>query len=116
MTDDVSERTVFEVETDAAAQAWLDAHPCASRTIDYEVRLCCGGGRLRDVHVRSSTAGEDQGDHVASSLSDGTSLLIDRRAAARLPSRFALTISGFGPFRHLDLVLSPEQWGRLLYD
>ena len=111
------EEKVFEVEADSAAQAWLDAHPCAgSRRIDYEVKLCCGGGRIRDIRVRSPKTREDEGDDVAIDLSDGTCLLIDRRAAERLPSRFALTVRGFGPLRHLDLDLSPEQWGALLYD
>jgi hypothetical protein len=107
----------FEVEADPAARAWLDAHPCAGwRRIDYEVRICCGGGRIRDVRVRSAKTGDDDGDDVATALSDGTPLLIDRRAAARLPSRFGLTVRGLGPLRHLDLAMSPEQWGTLLYD
>jgi hypothetical protein len=113
----VSQEKVFEVEADPAAQAWMNAHPCAgSRRIDYQVRLCCGGGRIRDVRVRSPKSAEDEGDVVAVGLRDGTSLLIDRRAAVRLPSRFALTVSGRGPLRHLDLLLSPEQWAALLYD
>jgi hypothetical protein len=43
-------------------------------------------------------------------------LLVDRRAARRLPSRFGLTVRGVGPFRRLDLDLSGEEWGALLYD
>lgn len=114
----MSDRQAFEVEADAAAQAWLDSHPCAGlRRLDYEVTLCCGGGRIRSVSLHSSKVAEDRGDDVAAPLGDdGTVLLIDRRAAARLPSRFGLTVRGFGPFRHLDLDLSPEQWGVLLYD
>jgi hypothetical protein len=49
-------------------------------------------------------------------MDDGTPLLIDRRAAARLPASFGLTVRGLGPLRHLDLDLDGEQWGRLLYD
>jgi hypothetical protein len=113
----VVESTAFKVEADAAAQAWLDAHPCTgSHRIEYEVRLCCGGGRIRNVSVRTPKVGEDDGDHLAAAISNGGQLLIDRRAAARLPSRFGLTVRGFGPFRHLDLDLSAEQWGVLLYD
>jgi hypothetical protein len=42
--------------------------------------------------------------------------LIDRRAAARLPtSRFGLTVHGLGPVKHLGLDLEGEQWGQLLY-
>jgi hypothetical protein len=46
-------------------------------------------------------------------LEDGTRFLVDRRAAARLPSHFALTMRGLGPSRHLDLDLGGEQWGAL---
>jgi hypothetical protein len=49
-------------------------------------------------------------------MDDGTKFLIDRRAAARLPSHFGLTVRGLGPLRHLDLALEGEQWGTLLYD
>jgi len=42
--------------------------------------------------------------------------MIDRRAAARLHSRFRLTTHGVARFLHLDLELEAEQWGRLLYD
>ena len=51
-----------------------------------------------------------------SALCDGTEVLIDPRAGARLPSRFGLTVRGIGPLKHLDLDLEGEQWGRLLYD
>jgi len=43
-------------------------------------------------------------------------IAIDPRAAARLPSRFRLTVRGLGRFKHLDLDLTGEQWGALLYD
>jgi hypothetical protein len=49
-------------------------------------------------------------------LDDGTKFLIDPRAAARLPSRFGLTVRGLGRLKHLDLDLAGEQWGTLLYD
>jgi hypothetical protein len=57
-----------------------------------------------------------KGDYVPATMDDGTPLLIDRRAAARLPATFGLTVRGLGPLRHLDLDLDGEQWGRLLYD
>jgi len=42
--------------------------------------------------------------------------LIDRRAAARLPtSRFGLTVRGLGTMKHLGLDLEGEQVGELLY-
>jgi len=49
-------------------------------------------------------------------MDDGTKFLIDRRAAAKLPSRFGLTVRGLGRLKHLDLDLDGEQWGTLLYD
>ena len=55
-------------------------------------------------------------DYVSATMEDCTRLLIDRRAAARLPSRFGLNVRGLGPLRHLDLNLDGEQWGALLYD
>lgn len=48
-------------------------------------------------------------------MQDGTSVLIDGRAARRLPPRFGVTTRGFGRRKHLDLVLDGEQWGELLY-
>jgi len=48
-------------------------------------------------------------------MEDGTRFLIDRRAAARLPAGFGLTVRGMGPLKHLDLDLEGEQWGELLY-
>jgi hypothetical protein len=61
-----------------------------------------------------------RGDEVDSCstaiLEDGTRLLVDSRAAARLPSRFALTVRGLGPFKHLALDLDSDHWGALLYD
>ena len=49
-------------------------------------------------------------------LHNGMKIAIDPRAAARLPSRFRLTVRGLGRFKHLDLDLTGEQWGALLYD
>ena len=53
--------------------------------------------------------------NASGTLTDGRSVLIDRRAAARLPERFTLTVRGLGPLKHLDLELDGEQWGELLY-
>ncbi len=66
--------------------------------------------------VRDQTSNDDRRDFVTAVLGDGTRLLVDRRAARRLPSRFGLTVRGLGPFKRLDLQLSGEQWGALLYD
>jgi hypothetical protein len=68
------------------------------------------------VSVRTPSRKDRQRDYVTGVLGDGTKLLVDRRAARRLPSRFRLTVRGIGPFRRLDLDLSGEEWGVLLYD
>lgn len=102
---------------DAGARAWLDSHPpAARRVLGYSVARCCGGGRICTVQVREQSRRDDVSGHTPVVFDDGTELLVDPRAAARLPSRFGLTVRGFGPLRHLDLVLDGEQWGRLLYD
>ena len=68
------------------------------------------------VSVREVSSNGDLARFVSGVLDDGIKVLIDRRAAARLPSRFGLTVRGIGPLKHLDLDLEGEQWGRLLYD
>ncbi|TMG67503.1 MAG: hypothetical protein E6H86_05295 [Chloroflexi bacterium] len=106
---------MFEVEADAPARSWLDSHPAAAYVIAYDVHRCCGGGKICQVQVRKLTE-RDKTDHfVSASLDDGTRFLIDRRAAARLPRRFGLTVRGFGRMKHLDLSLQGDQWGELLY-
>ena len=108
---------LFQVEVDAEARAWLDSHPSpAPRVIVYEVKRCCGGGKICNVRVRKSSRRDDVDKYSTATLEDGTKFLVDRRAAARLPARFALTMRGLGPFRHIDLDLDSEQWGALLYD
>jgi hypothetical protein len=107
----------FQVEPDAAARAWLEAHPSAGpRVIAYKVARCCGGGRICTVQVRDKSRRDDLSRHTPTVFADGTELLVDPRASARLPASFGITVRGIGPLKHLDLVLSPEQWGRLLYD
>jgi len=114
----VAGRLTFEVKRDEAAREWLDTHPAARgrRVLAYNVKRCCSGGKICSVQVREQSGHEDLSRHTPVVLEDGTELLVDPRAAARLPSRFGLTVRGFGPLKHLDLVLDGEQWGRLLYD
>ena len=84
--------------------------------IAYEVKRCCGGGKLCLVSGRERSRKDDRREYATAVLADGTKLMVDRRAANRLPPRFGLTVRGRGPFRRLDLELSGEQWGALLYD
>jgi len=108
--------TRFQVEADGAALEWLAAHkPEAPRVIAYEVHRCCGGGRICRASVRELSQGDRRENYATGSVEGGAEILIDRRAASRLPPRFGLAVSGVGPFKHLDLVLDGEQWGELLY-
>jgi len=107
----------FRVEADWRAQEWMRSHASdAPRVVAFDVQRCCGGGKLCSVSVRRHARKDDQRDFVTAVLGDGTRLLVDRRAARRLPPRFGLTVRGLGPFKRLDLALSGEQWGALLYD
>lgn len=106
----------FQLEADSSALEWLGSHPASEpRVIAYDVHRCCGGGKICIVEVRERSRRDDPADYQIGTLDDGTTFLIDRRAARRLPSRFGLTVRGVGPLRYLDLALEAEQWGDLLY-
>lgn len=110
-------RSTFRLRADARAREWLDLHPSEEpRVIAYDVHRCCGGGKICQVTVRERSHKDDSSAFASGALDDGTRFLIDRRAAARLPATFGLTVRGFGPLKHLDLDLEGEQWGTLLYD
>ena len=83
----------------------LDA--ARSQRIQYSV-----GADARVTNLAATTAAM----HLVGDMSDETRIAIDPRAAARLPSRFRVTVRGLGPFKHLDLDLDGGQWGVLLYD
>ena len=113
----MSSEPAFRVDADAAARAWLESHPAAEpRVISYEVTRCCGGGKICSVRVRGATERDRSSALARAVLEDGTIIRVHEQAAARLPARFALTVRGIGPLKHLDLDLEAEQWGRLLYD
>jgi hypothetical protein len=99
------------------ARAWMEVHPSRGPCVlAYRITRCCGGGRIRTVQVREQDGKDDVSNHAAALMGDGPELLVDPRAAGRLPARFGLTVRGLGPLKHLDLALTGEQWGRLLYD
>src|SRR2546426_7544846 len=107
----------FVVEVDAAARPWLDSHKAdGPRVITFALHRCCGGGKICNVRVLDAARRDDISSYEAAILPDRTKIVIDPRAAARLPSRFRLTVRGLGPLKHLDLDLSGEEWGALLYD
>jgi len=104
------------VQPDARALAWLQAHPSPEPlVIAYDVHRCCGGGKICSVSIRHRSQADTASAFAPGRMADGPEVLIDNRAAARLPERIGLTVRGRGPLRHLDLVLEPEQWGDLLY-
>lgn len=106
----------FQVEVDAKARAWMQAHPASEpRTIAYDVHRCCGGGKICSVAVRELSQKADTGSFATGTTEDGMRVLIDPRAARRLPARFGITVRGIGRWAHLDLDLTGEQWGDLLY-
>lgn len=106
----------FTLEADDRAQSWLVAHPSDQPlVIAYDVHRCCGGGGICQVTIRRLSRKDDRTRLVTGVLDGGATVLIDPRAASRLPSRFGLTVRGLGPLRHLDLELDGEQWGQLLY-
>ena len=107
----------FRVDADSRAEEWMRSHITEEpRVVAYDVKRCCGGGKLCMVSVRGRSRKDDRRDYATAMLADGTQLMVDRRAAQRLPPRFGLTVRGLGPFRRLDLDLSGELWGALLYD
>jgi hypothetical protein len=107
----------FHVQADQSAQEWMRSHIAdRPRLIAYDVHRCCGGGKICTVTIRERSRGDDVRDYATAELPDGTRLLVDPRAAHRLPPRFGLTVRGLGPFKRLDLDLAGEEWGALLYD
>lgn len=106
----------LSVEADPKAVEWMRSHIADVRVIAYDVQRCCGGGKICTVSVRERRRKDDRRHFATAVLGDGTKLLVDCRAARRLPPRLVLTVRGFGPFRRLDLEFSGEEWGALLYD
>ena len=105
----------MRLDADERAQAWLKEHRAEEWAIDYDVHRCCGGGKICSVLVRQAGGRREREDYVAADLPDGTRFVVDPRVAKRLPSRVTLTVGGIGPLKHLDLQLSGEEWGELLY-
>ncbi len=107
---------LFRLRADAAAKSWLQAHALTEPlVIAYEVHLCCGGGKICQVKVRRMSRDDEPATYASGVTDEGGRVLIDKRAAAKLPARFGLTARGLGPLKHLDLDLDPEDWGELLY-
>jgi hypothetical protein len=114
-------RERFELRVDDQAQQWLDDHPQASRLfIAYmSSRACCSGALVCDVRVRVDTTASQPDSRgaswVALGLLHGREVLIDSRLIDTLPAQLRFIQRGVGPFRHLDLDLSSDQWADVLY-
>src|SRR5438094_8749499 len=88
----------FQLEPDAGAREWLDTHPSAKTcVVAYDVRRCCGGGKICQVTVRDLSPGDETDRYAPGALCDATSSLIDCGASAALRARFGCTLLGFGP-------------------
>jgi hypothetical protein len=107
---------MFHVHADAAAESWLQTHAHTEPlVIAYEVHRCCGGGKICQVKMRRLSRDDEPAAYAFGVTADGRRVLIDKRAAAKLPATFGLTVRGLGPLKHLDLDLEPDDWGELLY-
>lgn len=103
-----------KIELDEHAREMVAAHPASSWAIDYEVHRCCGGGKICEVKVRELGVTERRDGYIRTTGGGGAQFLIDPRAARRLPAGVLLTVRGRSK-KQLDLVLSGEEWGELLY-
>jgi hypothetical protein len=114
-------RDRFELRVDDQARQWLDEHPQAWRLfIAYmSSRACCSGARVCDVRIRVDTTASQPDTRGASWVTLGLlrdrEVLIDARLIDRMPAQLPIIQRGVGPFRHLDLDLSGEQWADVLY-
>jgi hypothetical protein len=114
-------RDQFAFSVDGQARQWLDEHPQASRLfIAYmSSRACCSGARVCDVRIRVDTTASQPDTRgsswVALGWLRGREVLIDARLIDRMPAQLRFVQRGVGPFRHLDLDLSGEQWADVLY-
>lgn len=110
----------FVLSIDDHARRWLDHRPHATRLfITYISSLaCCSGASVCDVRVRvdaQTSQREARGSWVALGVLDGREVMMDSRLVDRMPAQLRFVQGGAGPFRHLDLDLSSEQWATALY-
>jgi hypothetical protein len=113
------ERITFSV--DDRARVWFEGHPDVSRlfTSLMSTRSCCSGARMCDVRMRVNVDSSRHANALATWIPkgrvEGCDVFIDARLVERMPAHTRLTARGLGPFRRLDLDLTGEQWGELLY-
>lgn len=74
---------ILQLEADSDARAWLDSHPSPEpRVIAYEVKRCCGGGKICSVRVRGRSRGDDVSKYSTAVMTDGTHFLVDPRGGS----------------------------------
>jgi hypothetical protein len=112
----------FELSIDDDAVKWLDDRPHARQLFIafMSSQACCSGGaQICDVRVRIDANGAQRDARGASwvtlGLVNGREVMMDSRLVGRMPERLRFVQRGIGPFRHLDLDLSSEQWADALY-
>jgi hypothetical protein len=112
----------FELSIDDDARRWLDDRPQARQLFIafMSSQACCSGGvQVCDVRVRidanSSRRNASDTSWVALGVLNGREVMIDSRLVDRMPAQLRFVQRGMGPFRHLDLELSSEQWADALY-
>jgi hypothetical protein len=111
---------LFDVAIDPSAEEWLGQHRGTEKLfIGLTTSNCrCAGVLIRDVRVRVSQPSQRAavsprwlpiGDAA------GRPVLLDSRLRSTLPRQIPITTAGIGPFRHLSLDLSGEQWAEVLF-
>jgi hypothetical protein len=112
----------YELSIDDDARQWLAERPQARQLfIAYmSSQACCSGGvQVCDVRVRIDASRSHRNasgaSWVALGLLNGREVMIDSRLVDRMPAQLRFVQRGIGPFRHLDLDLSSEQWADALY-
>ena len=111
---------LFDVAIDPSAQEWLEQHSGTQKLfIGLTTSSCrCVGVQIRDVQVRGSRPSQRAAPSerwLPIGDAAGRPVLLDSRLRATLPRQIPITTAGIGPFRHLSLDLSGEQWAEVLY-
>jgi len=111
---------LFDVAIDLSAQEWLEQHSATQQLfIGLTTSNCrCAGVQIRDVQVRTSRPSQRAAASprwVPVGEAAGRPVLLDSRLRTTLPRQIPITTAGIGPFRHLSLDLSGDQWAEILY-
>jgi hypothetical protein len=111
---------LFDVAIDRSAQKWIAQHSGTQELlISLTTSSCrCVGVQIRDVQVRASRPRQRAATSprwLPIGEAGGRPVLLDSRLRTTLPRQIPITTAGIGPFRHLSLDLSGDQWAEVLY-